>query len=243
LIPARCTVVNRNANGVQVVFFDLGGTLIDERNPEAWVECARASGLEVEVDDLVHFFAEVERENDAVGNSWGAERFWHRILERATGGPVELPRVSGFVTCIRQQGAMAQLFSDVPHCLKTLRRAGYRMGVISNSQSEAWVRALLEKVRILEYFEAVVSSGSEGIAKPNPEIFLRAARRLRVAPAAAFHVGNLAHVDAKAAMAAGLRAVWLHRDGTGFGEDPPEITSLSELPGELAALRTPLGAR
>jgi FMN phosphatase YigB (HAD superfamily) len=228
--------MSQRANGIRVVFFDLGGTLVDERNLEAWVECARDSGLEVDVDDLVHFFAEVERENDAVGNSWGAEKVWHQILERATGGPVDVHRVSRFVACIRERGSMAHLFSDVPRCLETLRGAGYRMGVISNSPSEEWVRALLSKVRILEYFEAVVSSGTEGIAKPDPEIFRRAARRLRVEPVEAFHVGNLAHVDAKAAMAAGLRAVWLHRDGTGFGEDPPEITSLSELPGELATL-------
>jgi FMN phosphatase YigB (HAD superfamily) len=228
--------MNPRANGIRVVFFDLGGTLVDERNLEAWAECARASSLRVEVDDLVHFFAEVEQENDAVGNSWGAEKVWRQILERATGGPVDLPRVSRFVTCIRERGSMAHLFSDVPRCLDTLRGAGYRMGVISNSPSEEWVRSLLGKVRILEYFEAVVSSGTEGIAKPDPEIFRRAARRLGVAPTEAFHVGNLAHVDAKAALAAGLHAVWLHRDGTGFGEDPPEITSLSELPGELAAL-------
>ncbi|HEV2448872.1 MAG TPA: HAD family hydrolase [Thermoplasmata archaeon] len=229
--------MSSSSSPLRAVFFDLGGTLIDERNPEAWVECASASGIEVEPDGLMHAFGEVEGENDAVGNSWGAEKFWGRVLDRASGREVDTHRVRGFVACIRERGSAVHLFSDVRRCLQSVKKSGYRLGIISNSQSEAWVRAVLSKVRILNYFEAVISSGTEGVAKPDAEIFHRGLSRLGIRAPEAYHVGNLAHVDAKAAMAAGLHAVWLHRDGTGFGEDPPEITSLSELPGELAALR------
>lgn len=226
-----------NSPRIRAVFFDLGGTLIDERNPEAWVECASASGIEVDVDGMIHAFSEVEGENDADGNSWGAEKFWGRVLARAGGREVDTHRVRGYVACIRERGSAVHLFSDVRHCLQSVQKSGYLLGIISNSQSAEWVRGVLAKVRILEYFDAIVSSGSEGVAKPDAEIFRRGLTRLGVGAPEAYHVGNLAHVDAKAAMAAGLHAVWLHRDGTGFGEDPPEITSLSELPGELAALR------
>lgn len=202
-----------------------------------WVECASASGIEVDSDALMHAFGEVEGENDKVGNSWGAEKFWGRVLERASGRELDPHRVRGYVACIREHGSAVHLFSDVRQCLQAVKRAGYRLGIISNSQSEAWVRGILAKVRILNYFDTVISSGTEGVAKPDPEIFRRGLARLGLRAPEAYHVGNLAHVDAKAAMAAGLHAVWLHRDGTGFGEDPPEITSLSELPGELAALR------
>ncbi|MCI4335140.1 MAG: HAD family hydrolase [Thermoplasmata archaeon] len=223
---------------IRAVFFDLGGTLIDERNPEAWSECARASGLEILPDELVHCFGEVEVGNDAVGNRWGAEEFWRRVLDQATGTPTEATQVRGFVACVRERGGEAHLFSDVRRCLDRVQAAGYRLGVISNSRSEEWVRSILEKVGVLRYFEAVISSGTEGVAKPDPEIFRRSVARLGLQPAEAFHVGNLAHVDAKAALAAGLHAVWLNRAGTGFGEDPPEITSLSELPGELQTFRS-----
>ncbi|MCI4364245.1 MAG: HAD family hydrolase [Thermoplasmata archaeon] len=229
--------MNSKKGGLRAVFFDLGGTLIDERNPLAWSECAAAAGLELGPDELVHFFGEVEAENDAVGNRWHAEEFWQRVLERAAGGPVDPPRVDGFVACIREHGSAVHLFSDVRRCLEEVESDGYALGIISNSQSEEWVRSLLQKVRILKHFDTIVSSGTEGVAKPDAAIFRRALDRLGLSPAEAFHVGNLANVDAKAALAAGLGAVWLHRGGTGFGDDPPEITSLSELPGELRAVR------
>jgi putative hydrolase of the HAD superfamily len=229
--------MKRKKGELRAVFFDLGGTLIDERNPVAWSECASAAGLDLDPDDLVHFFGEVEAENDAVGNRWHAEEFWRKVLERSSSTAVDPPRVDGFVACIREHGSAVHLFSDVRRCLEELESEDYTLGIISNSQSEEWVRVLLQKVRILKHFDTIVSSGTEGVAKPDPAIFRRALDRLGVAPGEAFHIGNLANVDAKAALAAGLGAVWLHRGGTGFGEDPPEITSLSELPGELRSYR------
>jgi len=102
--------------------------------------------------------------------------------------------------------------------------------VVSNSTSEARVRAILDRAGIVDFFARVVSSGTEGVAKPDPEIFHRAVGRLEVRPEEALYVGNLANTDARGARAAGLHAVWLNRDGTGLGIDPPEITSLLEVP-------------
>ncbi|MGI0068384.1 MAG: HAD family hydrolase, partial [Thermoplasmata archaeon] len=79
-------------------------------------------------------------------------------------------------------------------------------------------------------FTTVTSSGTEGVRKPDPEIFRRALARAHVEAGESFYVGNLAHTDAEAARAAGLGSVWLHRYGTGFNLDPPEITSLLEVP-------------
>ncbi|MCI4346472.1 MAG: hypothetical protein L3K07_06955, partial [Thermoplasmata archaeon] len=108
----------KRAHGeLRAVFFDLGGTLIDERNPVAWAECASAAGLGVTPDDLVHFFGVVEAENDLLGNRWRAEEFWQRVLERAVGRAIDPPRVDGFVACIREHGSAVHLFSDVRRCL------------------------------------------------------------------------------------------------------------------------------
>jgi len=123
-----------------------------------------------------------------------------------------------------------RLFSDTRRCLDELRSAHRELGVVSNSTSEAHVRRILDRVGILEYFSRVVSSGTEGVSKPDPEIFRRAVHRMNVKPEEALYVGNLAFTDAKGAAAAGLHSVWLNREGTGFGDDPPEIMSLLEVP-------------
>ena len=60
---------------------------------------------------------------------------------------------------------------------------------------------------------------------------------MAVKPDETLYVGNLAYTDAKAATAAGLHGVWLNRFGWGFGEEPPEITSLTELPAFVRRVR------
>lgn len=219
---------------IRAVFFDLGGTLVDERDFSGWTETARRLYLDVDPDVLAHAYQEVLAEVDAEPPQPDPEErftdFWRRTLSRAAQRDVTESTVGKFVASARSAIAPIQLYSDTRRCLDQLRHERRALGVISNSTSEARVRRILDKVGILDLFDRIVSSGTEGVEKPNPEIFQRAVRRTSVAPQEAMYVGNLAHTDAKAAAAAGLWGVWLNREGFGFGEDPPEITSLLEVP-------------
>jgi HAD superfamily hydrolase (TIGR01509 family) len=219
----------------RVVFLDVGGTLLDERDYPLWVEIGRTIGLELDEYHLAHAYLEVERETDTPDPP-GSEERWRQVLAKASGGTVPIATAAEFVEGWRNSPVVPRVYSDVGRCLVQLREEGRRLGVISNSRSEESLRLLLEKAALLGFFEVVVSSGTEGVAKPAPEIFRRAAAKMGVPPGEAFHVGDLAYRDAKAARAAGLGSVWLNREGTGFGEDPPEITSLTELPFYVGAL-------
>ncbi|HTW55363.1 MAG TPA: HAD family hydrolase [Thermoplasmata archaeon] len=218
---------------VRAVLFDLGGTLVDERDYAGWADLARRVYLDLDADSVVHFFGEVERELDAaplgVDREAGHVEFWRRVLSRSAGRELSTELATKYVRFLRESEPPVRLFSDVRRCLDQLRGERRKLGIVSNSTSEASVRRMLDRVGIVDYFDRVVSSGTEGVAKPDPEIFRRAVRRLDVAPAEAVYVGNLPATDAKAASAAGLHGVWLNRDGFGFGEDPPEITSLLEV--------------
>ena len=217
---------------VRGVLFDLGGTLVDERAFDTMVEFAAVAGLELDEGHLAHAYAEVERESDGP-QRWSVERFWAAVLERAAGRPVAPTVTERFFEQTRRWSPVPRLYSDTTRCLTQLREEGRAMGVVSNSRSEESVRATLRATGIHDFFRVVVSSGTEGVAKPDPEIFRRAVERLRIPLEECFYVGNLAYTDAKAARSAGLRSAWLHRDGWGFGDDPPEITSLTELPFHL----------
>jgi FMN phosphatase YigB (HAD superfamily) len=212
------------------VLFDVGGTLIDERDPVRWSEYAYAAGIDADPEALAHCFDEAERENDSAGNGMGFEEFWQRVLERATGAPVPIDRVRDFAERGLRVGPPASLYTDVRWCLEQLARRKLILGIVSNSRSKEHLEELLGRAGILSYFSTIVSSGTEGVAKPDPQIFRRAVERLNLRCEEALYVGNLPTVDAKAAIAAGLHGIWLNRGGTGFGEDPPEITSLTELP-------------
>jgi len=216
------------------VLFDLGGTLVEECDFNFLAELARRLYLDVHPDQLAHHYVELEREFDQKPPPADRERhlaeFWGAVLEGAAGKKLDPGTGENFRRLLHEEEHPIHLYSDVRRCLARVRTAGRSLAVVSNSSSEAAVRRILDRGGILGYFDRVFSSGTEGVAKPDPEIFRRALRRLRVPPEEAVHVGNLAVTDARAARSAGLHALWLNRYGTGLGLDPPEITSLLEVP-------------
>ncbi|MGP8078533.1 MAG: HAD family hydrolase [Thermoplasmata archaeon] len=219
---------------IRAVLFDLGGTLVDERDYSGWVDLARRVYLDLDADTLAHFVGEVEREFDAHPPALEREEalveFWRQVLARSAGKEIERRVALQYLALLREAERPARLFSDVRRCLDQLRAERRTLGIVSNSTSEASVRRILDRVGVLDYFERVVSSGTEGVAKPSAEIFRRAIARLGVRPDEALYVGNLPTTDARGAAAAGLHSVWLNREGMELGEDPPEIMSLLEVP-------------
>jgi HAD superfamily hydrolase (TIGR01509 family) len=219
---------------VRAVLFDLGDTLIDEKDFDAWTELARRFYLDLDPDNLLHSYFAVQDAVDArphpAGREAGLVDFWQKVLSEAAAKPVDAATARKFIAAVHETERPVRLYSDVHRCLDTLRGEHRALGVVTNSTSEASVRRLLDRVGILDYFTRILSSGTEGVEKPNPEIFHRAVERMTVRPEETVYVGNLAYTDAKAASAAGLHGVWLNREGCGYGDDPPEIISLLELP-------------
>ena len=231
----------------RAVLFDLGGTLVDYHDYAHWSDLARRCFVDVPEEDMAHAFHEVERETDTRERISFTE-FWRRVLARGSGRDVERPTAERFIALVRERPGFNRLYSDSRRCLEELRTQGRRLGVVSNSSSEARCRTILHETTILPFFEKVVSSGTEGVEKPDAEIFHRALARMRIRPEEAFYVGNLAFTDAEAAREAGLGSVWLNRNGIGMSEEPPEISSLLELPLWLRRLESlpeakSLGAR
>ncbi len=219
----------RDAPTIRAVLFDLGGTLVDYHDFGHWTELAHRCFVPADEERMAHGFFEVERETDN-RERIGQCEFWRRTLERASERPVDLPTAERFTALLKERPGFFRLYSDTRRCLDHLRSDGRRLAVVSNSSSEAHTRSILHTTGILPYFERVVSSGTEGVEKPDPEIFRRTLERMRLPAGDAFYVGNLAFTDAIAAKEAGLHSVWLNRAGTGLGHEPPEITSLLEVP-------------
>lgn len=96
---------------------------------------------------------------------------------------------------------------EVPAMLEALRGRGIRLGVISNITSRGAVPHNLAAYGLTHYFAAVVTSVALGWRKPNPRIFLEAARRLAVPPAACAYVGDTVSRDVVGARRAGYGLV------------------------------------
>ncbi len=105
--------------------------------------------------------------------------------------------------------AICELFdlrlSIVP-VIAQLREAGYRLGVLSNTCEAHWEYFTRRYAILRELFEVHALSYELRAAKPDPEIFLAAARAVRVKPEEIFFTDDVAgHVAS--ACGAGLDAV------------------------------------
>lgn len=97
--------------------------------------------------------------------------------------------------------------------VRSLKSKGYLLGVVSNSvYSRGHIVRILEKIGVRRWLDTIVVSSAEGIAKPNVEIFRRAACNLKVRPNEVVFVGDRIDVDMVGAKKAGMRTIWLSKN-------------------------------
>ncbi|MGH7347099.1 MAG: HAD family hydrolase [Candidatus Rokuibacteriota bacterium] len=120
-----------------------------------------------------------------------------------------------------------------PHAMEALalaRRSGLRTAAISNSNGS--VRSVLDAVGLVDHLDFVIDSGEVGVEKPDRRIFELALARAGIAAAEAAYIGDLYTIDARAAGAAGLRAVLLDPGGLWGARDcatAPDLLSAVRL--------------
>jgi putative hydrolase of the HAD superfamily len=215
-----------------MIFFDIDGTLIDQRKAET-----AAAG---------HFLAMYGR---LLERRYTVEEFcviWRRLREKHARGfldgriswveqqrrrmreifPARQKRLSDAEADVRFRFYQRRyrdswtLFDDVAIALKSL--SGHRLGIISNGSLEQQL-AKLRHTGIAELFSVVVISEQAGVAKPDRRIFLAACRQAQCSPNEALHIGDHLDLDAGPSRAAGLRALWLDRTGSGYPHNGIEV--------------------
>ncbi len=124
-------------------------------------------------------------------------------------------------------------FAETFAALKALKKDGYRLVVLTNTNNPA-LKFALQKAPVDHYVDAVISSCDEGLIKPDVRLYARMLQRLRVGPDEALMVGDNVHNDVMAAKAVGMHAVLLDRaDAQDY---PDKIRTLDELPAYLDRL-------
>jgi HAD superfamily hydrolase (TIGR01509 family) len=94
----------------------------------------------------------------------------------------------------------------VVNVLKSLNEQGIPVAVVSSS-SHHWVDGWLEKLGLAVYFQEIVCKGDAPRIKPAPDLFLEAARRLKMDPSECLVIEDSLN-GLNAAKAAGMR-VWI----------------------------------
>ena len=204
--------VEEYMDGVKWLFFDIGSTLVDETKvyDDIFQKIAVAGGVSVE-----------EVKTRAIG-FYKQNKRGHREVIRLLG--VDYPEWSPLYE---------ELYPDTMECLRILKKK-YKLGIIANQIPGAEKR--LEGMGIRRYFDVIVSSAEEGVAKPDPRIFSIALIRAGCAPEQAVMIGDRIDNDIVPAKQMGMKTVWI-RQGVGRywniqgdSETPEyEVNSLSEL--------------
>ncbi len=221
------------ADRVRAVLFDAGNTLLCVDNARVaeilcgiGVQCdePRVSGAEMRARPrLDPFLASAPRRE--------SREVFQRFVEILMDELGEARPATCTAAAAAIQAAWPTLWARVPadahSTLAALRARGYRVGCVSNANG--MVRTALDAARLLQHLECVVDSGIEGIEKPDPRIFHRAAVLLDVAPETCVYVGDLHAVDVVGARNARMEPVLVDPDGVWPHVDVPKIAALSDL--------------
>ncbi len=98
-----------------------------------------------------------------------------------------------------------EMRKEIPMVLEKVKAMGFRIGIISNTQSLNQVRYNLEQYGILEFFDPIVLSSEYGRRKPDPAIFYHAARLAGVPTGACAYIGDKINRDIVGARRSGFR--------------------------------------
>ena len=230
---------------LEAVFFDVGSTLLYPRPgvPETFTEVARARGHEVSLEDAqrvmpladAHYDAEYLRDGDFWCSHDRATAVWkdmYKLLAYELGLAYDAEGISEDTHAQYRQAHHWAFYDDVLPCLKSLKAAGLRLGIISNWDAE--LESLIRDLGLLPYFDVVLASAAIGYRKPNPRIFEEALSRMGVDAHAAAHVGDLPEADGAAADA-GITPLIIDRKGLHADCGLITLESLGQLPAVLDA--------
>jgi HAD superfamily hydrolase (TIGR01509 family) len=231
---------------LRAVLFDAGNTLVFLDYLRLAREVGEALGLPLSGDRLQGHAGDAARAMElAAGTDQERAVAYLEALFVLGGVPAE--RLSEVRSCLARMHRARHLWSSVAkgsaESLARLRAAGFRLGVVSNSDGRA--EQALEAAGLRALFDVVIDSAVVGIEKPDPRIFQAALEALGVAPEETLYIGDLYEVDVLGARAAGIEAVLLGNPGTGT-YDCRTTTSIESLVNDLlsgATVMTPSAGR
>ena len=214
----------RSSAPIEGVLFDVDDTLVDTRG--AFVHALAAVAevyLPAGAVDAVGEMLLVWREDTGGyyraytrGELGFVEQRWHRAnqLHELYGGPRLFEADFAAWDEVFEGGFVAgwKAHPDASPLVDLLLAAGLPVGALSNA-GVAYQEDKLARTGFAGRVPMLVGVDTLGVGKPDPSVFLEAARRLGTDPAHTAYVGDELDIDAAAAAAAGLVGIWLDRPG------------------------------
>ncbi|MEZ4874621.1 MAG: beta-phosphoglucomutase [Flavobacteriaceae bacterium] len=155
--------------------FDLDGVIVDTAKYHyfAWKKLAESLGITFSEEDNEHLKGVSRVRSLEKILEWGNaslpnDTFQELLTEKNND-------YLSFVNAMTQN----EILPDVPRVLSFLQDHHQPMALGSASKN---AKSILQKVALMDRFQVIVDGNEVTQAKPNPEVFLRAAEGLRMAP-------------------------------------------------------------
>jgi beta-phosphoglucomutase len=184
---------------ITAVIFDLDGVIVstDDCHYQAWQRMADEEGVPF------------SREHNERLRGVSRMESLDILLEQASReySPAEkqalAARKNGYYVELIQTLCPSDMLPGAGEMLEALRACGIQLAIASSSKNTP---AILARVGLGEYFDAVADGNDISRSKPDPEVFLLAAQRLGVPPAESLVVED-AEAGVQGAVAAGMRVL------------------------------------
>jgi beta-phosphoglucomutase len=206
---------------MKAFIFDLDGVIVftDKFHYQAWKQMADAMGI--------YFDEEINNRLRGVSRMDSLEI----ILERYEGEPLSDERKAELAAekntayrALLETMTPADVSQEVRDTLAELRNRGYKLSLGSSSKNAKFI---LERVDLLDAFDAISDGTNITKSKPDPEVFLKGAEFLGVDPADCVVVED-AYAGIDAAKAGGMMAAGIG-DARDYSKTDYPLTTFADL--------------
>ena len=223
------------------VFFDMGGTLVFPDPKRIAGVFTRMVGISSQADDWMNAVhqatADLDREL-AQNASYLTGEWWEIYFGRMRsslpfGKDVREFTWKAFTKQLLKEHVTENLWScwvpGVREVLDALEKAGFYLGVISNSDGR--VQEQINRFGIQDKFRFVLDSHVVKCEKPAPEIFRLALEKSGLPAEDVLYVGDFVNIDYRGALGVGMKAVIIDPLGLRPDLGAPTIPDLPSLKG------------
>ncbi len=209
----------------QVIFFDLGDTLIYfdgdwskvlQRSTKNLWKSLVSAGYPLDQQQFSHDFSNRMRNYYADRNKSLIERTTSRILnDLFSDRGFQKPDKNIIKNALNAMYSVSQecwfLEADTMQILEWLQKQGFRIGLISNASDLEDVYSLLRKFNLTNFFEHTIISAEFGYRKPHPDIFKKGLDLFQVEPQNCYMVGDRLDMDILGSNQMNITSVWITR--------------------------------
>jgi HAD superfamily hydrolase (TIGR01509 family) len=158
---------------IKAVIFDMDGVIIDSEPfwRTAQINALAFYGATITEQECVQLT--MGKRLDMISKIW-IERHQLKLAPEVIANDI----VKKLTQLIQSNG---QALAGVVELLDKLSHSGYKIG-LATSSSHRVIDAVLTKLAIKPYFDAILSADDEEYGKPHPAVYIRAAKTLGVSP-------------------------------------------------------------